>query len=254
MIDLHCHILPGVDDGAESAAAACRMAERALNSGVRTVVATPHCNLRGERSNYRGPALERQFAMLRALLRQHGLPLRVLPGAEVFAHGDNIRSLLEEGRLMTLNRSRYLLVEFPFSAPGQEITAILDAVARRGCVPVVAHPERYAAVQRDPRLAALWFRRGYVIQVNKGSLLGLLGRSSAAMARELLHRGLVHVIASDAHDPDHRTAGFRSLLPLLEQRCDPTYIELLLRGNPQRIIRNKVIPLPEAAREDVLED
>lgn len=253
MIDLHCHILPGVDDGAENATAACRMAEQALNSGVHTVVVTPHCNLRGVRPNYRGPALDRQFALLQALLRQRGLPLRLLPGAEVFAHSDNIRPLLEAGRLTTLNHSRYLLVEFPFGAPGREITATLEAVARRGCVPVVAHPERYTAVQWDPRLAALWFRRGYIIQVNKGSLLGRLGQSSEETARELLRRGFIHVIASDAHDPDYRTAGFRSLLPLLERRCDPAYIDLLLRVNPERIVCDREIPLPDSElREESL--
>lgn len=251
MIDLHCHILPGVDDGAENAAVACRMAERALKSGVHTVVATPHSNLRGVRPNFRGPVLNRQIALFRALLKQHGLPLKILPGAEVFAHGDNIRPLLEAGRLMTLNDSRYLLVEFPFGATGQEITVTLDAIARRGCVPVVAHPERYTAVQREPRLAALWFRRGYIIQVNKGSLLGLLGQSSADAAQELLRRGFVHVIASDAHDAHYRTAGFRSLLPLLERCCSPEYIDLLLRVNPERIIRDREIPLPDSeAREE----
>lgn len=251
MIDLHCHMLPGVDDGAMDAAVACRMAEQALDSGVDTVVLTPHCNLSRSQPNYAGPMLERHFAMLRALLRQRGLPLRLLPGAEVFADDETVLSLLREHRLLTLNRSRYLLVEFRFDASGRQISAILDALAETGCVPVIAHPERYAAVQREPRLAAHWFRCGYVIQLNKGSLLGRLGCRSEQTALELLRRGFAHVIASDAHDPVYRTAGFRSLLPLLQDCCSPEYVRILLHDNPKCIISDRALcpPGPDAQEE-----
>ena len=100
MIDLHCHIIPWVDDGAESAQAACRMAELSLRNGVDTIVATPHCNLKGSRPNYRGRTYTEVFSMFRALLIQHEIPLRVLPGSEVFAHQSNLCELLEEKRVV----------------------------------------------------------------------------------------------------------------------------------------------------------
>ena len=241
MIDLHCHIIPKVDDGAPSAEAACAMAEHALRSGVDTVVATPHCNLRGARLTTAGTDYDHAFGMLRALLRQRGIPLTVLPGAELFAHRSNLRQLLDSGRLVTLNRSRYLLVEFRFSEDGEEISALLAAIARRGLIPVVAHPERYEAVQEAPGLVADWFSRGYVIQLNKGSLLGRLGTGAERASLHLLRRGLAHVIASDAHDPVYRPTGFTTLLPFLAQRCPSDYARLLLEENPRRIIQNQPI-------------
>lgn len=244
MIDLHCHIVPMIDDGAQNAAVACEMAAHAYRSGVRTIVATPHCNLRGARKNYRGRSYTEVFSLFCALLRQHGIPIQILPGSELFAHPSNLRRLLDERRVVTLNHSRYLLTEFNFSSRGDDISDALALIARRGLVPVVAHPERYAAVQHDPRLVARWFAKGYIIQLNKGSLLGRLGHSAQITAEELLAAGLAHVIASDAHDMQYRPTGFHSLLPHLREHCPAEYIELLLETNPRHIIEDRHIPLP----------
>lgn len=245
MIDLHCHIIPWIDDGAENARVACEMAAHAVRSGVDTIVCTPHCNLRGARPNYRGRDYDVCFAMFRALLKQHGIPLRVLPGCELFAHHSNLRQVLDENRVMTLNHSRYLLVEFNFSDPGERMTDALDLIARRGLIPVVAHPERYDCVQHEPKLAVGWFVKGYIIQLNKGSILGRLGERAYHAGTHLLASGIAHVIASDAHDPKYRPTGFQSLLPVLAQLCPPEYIRLLLETNPDRIIHDRHIPAPE---------
>ena len=109
----------------------------------------------------------------------------------------------------------------------------------------MAHPERYTAVQNDARLAAQWFAKGYILQLNKGSLLGRLGAAAERSSHELLSLGLAHVIASDAHDTQYRPTGFVSLLPFLERRCAPEYIELLLETNPQHIIADEPIPVPD---------
>lgn len=244
MIDLHCHIIPGVDDGAANAAVACAMAEHSLRAGVDTIVATPHCNLRGARLLADGRKYAEAFELFRALLRQHRIPLTLLPGAEVLAHPADFRQLLDSGRLVTLNRSHYLLVEFRFWADEREITSLLAAVVRHGLIPVVAHPERYTAVQRRPSLVAEWFADGYIIQINKGSLLGRLGIDAEQTALWLLHRGLVHVIATDAHDPVRRPTGFLSLLSMAERFCPREYLHLLLEENPRRIIGNKPVCAP----------
>lgn len=244
MIDLHCHIIPMIDDGARNAEVACQMAMHAYRSGTDTIVATPHCNLRGARRNYRGRSYTEVFSLFRALLRQRQIPITLLPGAELFAHPSNLRRLLDERRIVTLNHSRYLLTEFNFHARGEDISDALALIARRGLIPVVAHPERYAAVQNDPSFVARWFRKGYVIQLNKGSLLGRLGYSAQVAADELLADGLVHVIASDAHDPRYRPTGFHTLLPFLRERCPEEYIKLLLEVNPRCIISDQQLPVP----------
>ena len=118
MIDLHCHILPGVDDGSPDAEISLSMARHAAESGVTAIAVTPHCNLPGFRRNYRGPDYRRQLNDLRELLTQENIPLRLYSGAEVFADPSNIRTLIEQHELITLGGSRYLLVEFDFGLPG----------------------------------------------------------------------------------------------------------------------------------------
>ena len=243
MIDLHCHIIPFLDDGARNAAMACDMAEHSLRCGVDTIVATPHCNIEYMPGNYRGRSYQEAFGLFRALLKQHHIPLTVLPGAELFAHRHNLRQLLEENRVVTLNHSRYLLTEFGFHTPIEEISAMLALIERKGYIPVIAHPERYTAVQQEPQAVARWFQRGYVIQVNKGSLLGRLGEGARLTGLRLLRYGLAHVIASDAHHPYHRPTGFRSLTPLLDQLCSAEYTQLLLKTNPLRIISDQPISM-----------
>ena len=186
MIDLHCHILPGVDDGSPDAEISLSMARHAAESGVTAIAVTPHCNLPGFRRNYRGPDYRRQLNDLRELLTQENIPLRLYSGAEVFADPSNIRTLIEQHELITLGGSRYLLVEFDFGLPGSVLLRTLEAIAQRGLVPVVAHPERYDAVQRDPGLAAWCFSRGMLLQLNKGSLLGLLGVGRLAVPTGLV--------------------------------------------------------------------
>lgn len=234
MIDIHCHILPGIDDGAESAAVACKLARRAVERGVKTIVATPHCNLPYPHPFHRGWRYRESLAMFRALLRQEGIPLEILPGAEVFANRETLRERLDEGSLMTLNHSRYLLVEFPFRASEGEINSLLREIAKRGLVPVIAHPERYVALQNHSALAAQWYEAGYVLQVNRPSLEGTLGYGAMDTAYELLSMGLAHVVASDAHDLYYRPTGLRC--ERLEQCCSESYLHELLIENPRRII------------------
>ncbi|MBE6985749.1 MAG: hypothetical protein E7434_09145 [Ruminococcaceae bacterium] len=242
MIDLHCHIIPYIDDGAKSIEIACAMAKHAYRTGVDTIVATPHCNLRNARPNYRDREYSMVFSTFRAILKQKQIPIKLLPGAEVFAHEENIRRLIDEEMLVTLNHSRYLLVEFPFHGDGRGICRTLEAIARRGLIPVIAHPERYDAVQDRPDLVEHWFSQGFVIQINKGSLLGRLGNGAQKTSLRLLYDGFAHVIASDAHDMRHRPPGFLSLTESLN--IDPRYLHMLLHDNPSRIINDEPLPRP----------
>lgn len=245
MIDLHCHILPFVDDGARDAAMACEMAEHSLRSGVDVVVATPHCNIEYMPGNYRSRSYWEVFGLFKALLKQHHIPLTVLPGAELFAHGQNLERLLEEELVVTLNHSRYLLTEFDFLTSAEDMSAKLRLIRHKGYIPVVAHPERYKAVQETPEVAHRWFREGYILQVNKGSILGRLGEGAAHSAAYLLRHGLAHVIASDAHHPYYRPTGFRSLTTALSRICSAEYAQLLLQTNPLRIISDKAVIPPD---------
>lgn len=167
MIDLHTHILPGVDDGAPDLETSVLMAAVAAESGVTHLVATPHSNQRGAFENYASPALQVRFDCLRAAVREAGIPLELSLGMEIFGTGD-VPKLLREGRLLTINGGRYLLIEFGFHEDPLRIERLLDELLAAGYWPVVAHPERYYGLQRMPNYLYDWVNRGVVLQVNKG--------------------------------------------------------------------------------------
>lgn len=241
MVDLHCHILPGVDDGSDSFDTSCRMAARAADCGVRRIVATPHCNTRNALKNYRGPLLTDAFSALQRELDRWNIPIRILPGAEVLVRGD-FETLLEQGRFPTLNNSRYLLMEYYFDESSRTMERSLRAVQNAGLVPVVAHPERYYAVQQSPHLAELWIKSGCLLQVNKDSVLGLLGEGAYNTAALLLRRGLVFALASDAHHFRYRSTDLSRLIDELEHRFPEADPDLLLRVNPTIILNDRPVP------------
>lgn len=242
MIDLHAHILPGLDDGSPDLETSVLMAAVAAESGVTHLVATPHSNQRGAFENYASPALQVRFDCLRTAVREAGIPLELSLGMEIFGTGD-VPRLLREGRLLTLNGGRYLLIEFGFHEDPLRIERLLDALLADGYWPVVAHPERYYGLQRMPNYLFDWANRGIVLQVNKGSLFGRFGRGAQALAAAMLERGLVGCVASDAHGPDVRTPDLAGAWDYLAERCSEELARCLLEDNPGRILRSE--PLPE---------
>ena len=231
MIDLHTHILPGLDDGSPDLETSVLMAAVAAESGVTHLVATPHSNQRGAFENYASPALQVRFDCLCTAVHEAGIPLELSLGMEIFGTGD-VLQLLHDGRLLTLGGGRYLLIE-----------RLLDALLADGYWPVVAHPERYYGLQRMPNYLFDWANRGIVLQVNKGSLFGRFGRGAQALAAAMLERGLVGCVASDAHGPDVRTPDLAGAWDYLAERCSEELARCLLEDNPGRILRSE--PLPE---------
>lgn len=240
MVDLHCHILPDADDGADSIDTALEMAAMAADCGIDTIVATPHCNTRNELKNYRSYALDEQFAMLQDAVDFYHIPVRIYPGAEVLVR-DHMEQLLRERRFYTLAGSRYLLTEFYFDEPPEYMDAALAQIRSAGLIPVVAHPERYFAVNDDPEIVRRWHSLGYVIQVNKGSPLGRFTEEAYETSRLLLDSHLCDLIATDAHHFEMRTPDISELSAFLEDFYDEAYARLLLEQNPQRIIENKSV-------------
>lgn len=236
MLDLHCHILPGLDDGAADLSVSLRMAALAADSGVTHIFATPHCNTRSEQKNFRDKRLIDAFTALQEQLDEAGIPVKILSGSEVLARG-RFEEHLAAGDFMTLNGSRYLLMEFYFDEDPAWMEHCLHAAEGEGLIPVIAHPERYFCVQENPAAAGRWAERGYLLQVNKGSLLGELGEGAYLTAALLLRRGLAAAIASDAHDWRARNADMRPLYETLERRFPGVDPALLLEENPRRILR-----------------
>ncbi|HIS26169.1 MAG TPA: hypothetical protein IAA57_04585 [Candidatus Pullilachnospira intestinigallinarum] len=249
MTDLHIHILPGLDDGADSWEDALEMAQMAVESGVEIMAATSHANLpEGNRKQYRES--ERYLGVLeqfQKLLAREKIPLRVCGGMEIFAVGDYLERLLK-GELLTLNQTSYVLAEFPMDCQAAMIYRAVQQMEQAGYRPVLAHPERYLCVQQVPAHVYEWYTMGAVIQMNKGSLLGRFGERSRRTADSLLRHGLVCAAASDAHRPYIRTPRLEELWETLADRYGERTAWLLLEENPARILAGRSIrkeqPLP----------
>ena len=236
MIDIHIHILPGIDDGAQSWEDAMEMAEMAVECGVRILIATSHANIPGcARENEAERYLGRLEQFQRGLEREN-IPLTVLSGMEIFAAG-NFLERLRKGKLLSLNQTRYVLIEFPMNSPASEIYRVILQMEQIGVRPVLAHPERYLCVQKVPAHVYEWYRMGAVIQINKGSVLGRFGRSVQRTVDSLLRHRLVSVAASDAHNPHVRTPDMTNLEEILEERYGCS--NLLLFENPKRVLEDR---------------
>ena len=243
MYDIHCHMLPSLDDGPASLEDAISMAEMAQEDGIQVVVATPHA---ADILQKGGPdALSGYVEGFDQELRARGLKVRVLCGTECKLTPE-LPEQVVQGTVRTLNGSRYLLVELDFLQYSPYTLHILFQVQLARFVPVIAHPERQATILRRPQLAEELVSRGAVLQLTAGSLLGVFGKAAHRSAETLLRRGLVHVIASDAH----AATGDRLplLSPVLEavQRVVGSHgAQLLLVDNPRAIVEDHTIqPLP----------
>ena len=242
MIDLHLHILPGVDDGARNIDDTLGMADLAARSGVRTLVATPHSNQMGRFENFCSPTLTDAFDELEREIKKANIPLTILRGMEIFASEDMDRKI-REGMLTGLNDSRYYLVEVPFGAPPAWIEARLQNMQAQGITPLIAHVERYYCVQDDPMLVFNWLYAGCRIQVNKGSFFGRFGSAAHKTARILMEHDLITCVASDAHRPDVRTPWMRDIRDYLTDHAGEHYAHTVLTRNPEKIIADQPVPM-----------
>jgi protein-tyrosine phosphatase len=243
MIDIHSHILPGLDDGAGSLEESLAMARLAVADGIRTVVATPHV-VTGLYSNSR-EAILAAVAQLQKALQENGIDLTILPGAEYRLEPDLPRRLAR-GELMTINDTgRYLLVEPPATLLPGYTRQVLYELQLRGLTPIIAHPERNAGFTKEPSRLHELVTGGALVQITAGSLTGLLGSRAAANARAFLKQGCVHFIASDAHDSSDRTP---LLSPAAREATNLTGAEegrRLVSVNPGRAIQGERIEAGE---------
>ena len=237
MIDIHCHILPEFDDGASSPDEAVAMARMAAASGVTALVATPH--FPGKRSSLQriGTLLNR-YEWLRRAVRAEGIPLRIYPGAEILCLPET-PALAKQKALPTIGNSSNLLTEFFFDESFSKMDNMLCALADCGYTPVVAHPERYNAIQADPALLKRWCEKGYVLQLNKGSILGSFGPEPQDAAMAALDMRLAGLIASDAHGASQRTTHMGTLQQWLEENISREYCSVLLERNPARLLAGR---------------
>lgn len=235
MIDIHCHILPGFDDGARDIQDTLEMASLAQASGVRVIVATPHCNVPGEPDNYYSSRYRDAFYSACKALEEERIPVKLLPGMEVFATYD-LPELIMQKKVLTINQSDYLLMEFAFDEDPEFVEIMVDRIKEINIKPVIAHPERYEFIKNDVEFAKHLVNKGCIFQANKGSLTGRYGRRSEETVYRLLRRNLISVVASDAHSAVVRTPDMRKARAAAKEFCD---VKKLFEDNPMKICTNR---------------
>ncbi len=249
--DIHCHILPALDDGAEDLEMSVAMARLAAEDGTTDLAATPHANYQFAFSPERNRELKAQLeARLDGKLRLH-------LGCDFHLSIENIQDALQNFGKYSLNGGRYLLVEFPdpFHPPAHErgLAQLIEA----GYVPVLTHPERNRVFQTHTRLISDFIRLGCIVQVTGGAFLGSWGRAAQKNAEELLSHDLVHVIASDGHAPRNRSPRLAEAAARIAELRDEAVANALSRDNPQAILRNQELayhprPAPESKKTSLL--
>jgi len=227
MIDIHCHILPGIDDGPEVMDDSIAMARMASEDGITMIVATPHINFElTPADRIKSLALE-----LNMRLAGEGIDISILTGADVSAVIDP--ALLGS---YGINDSRYVLVEFPHGRIPSNARKSVFAFIMAGLKPIITHPERNGSVISDPGIISDLIESGALVQITAGSITGEFGRDAVRCSEKLLAKGLVHFIASDAHSPLTRPPLLSEAVKRAGRIVGEEAALSLVRENPQAVI------------------
>ncbi|MEN2466423.1 CpsB/CapC family capsule biosynthesis tyrosine phosphatase [Ornithinibacillus sp. JPR2-1] len=197
MIDIHSHILPGIDDGAKTTIESIGMAQEAVKQGIHTIIATPH-HQNGQFINRRQD-IENYVKRLNNTLEKHNIPLKVLVGQETRINSDMVQEL-ESDIIATINNTNYVFVEFPSSDVPRYAEQILFDIQVAGYLPIIVHPERNRQLKENPSILFNLVKKGVLTQVTAASLVGNFGKKIQKFSYQLINHNLTHFIASDAHN------------------------------------------------------
>jgi protein-tyrosine phosphatase len=254
LIDLHCHLLPGVDDGSKDLAMSLDMARIACADGMTTVVCTPHI-LPTVYEN-KGPEIKAAVTLLQEAFSLADIPLRLLSGADVHIVPD-LLSGLNDGRILTLAGSRYLLLEPPHHVIPPQFDDCIFRLQSAGYVAILTHPERLSWIRPQYALVQRMVQKGLWIQLTAGSLTGRFGQGPRYWAERMLDEGLCHVIATDAHNISTRPPHLSKAQVMVEHRLGAAEAANIFRIRPRGVLDNvspaRLPPLPagELSQEPV---
>lgn len=253
MIDLHCHILPGIDDGGRDLSESVKMAKKAVEQGIHTIVATPH-HLNNRYENPKQFIIERVKELNKVLLEEK-IDLKVLPGQETRIYGEMVEGY-EIGEILPIDHTQYILVEFSSTHVPRYTEKLFYDLQTKGLVPVIVHPERNQEIIERPDVLFKLVEKGALTQVTAASVCGDFGKKIKSFSMQLIETNLTHFIASDAHNTDNRTFKMREAFDLVQNKYgnDIVYLfqenaELVIEGSsiykeaPERIKKKKFFNL-----------
>ena len=238
-VDIHCHLLPGIDDGASDLQESLAMAQMSLDQGVDTIVVTPHqC---GAFAHNSGDDIRQRTAELQEHLDTAGLPLRVLPGADVRIEDDLVEQLSSGNVLSLGDHGCHVLLELPHEIYFP-LEPVLEGLRRLGMVGILSHPERNGGLLQRPTLINELIKSGCLMQVTAGSFLGAFGKASQAMAEQMAREGAIHFVSTDAHGPKSRRPRMRDAYQVVEKIVGPKAATLWCREFPKAVAEGRDVP------------
>jgi protein-tyrosine phosphatase len=249
-VDIHCHLVPAIDDGSKSWDETRAMAEMAVKDGIATIVVTPH--QLGNFKHNTGDVIRARTAELQQFLQDQAIPLRVLPGGDVRIEADMVR-MIRDGKVMSLaDHRKHVLLELPHEMY-IPLDRLLTELAATKMVGILSHPERNQGILTTPRVLAPLVEAGCLLQVTAGSLVGAFGPNIQKFTEDLVTQGLVHFVSTDAHSPKNRRPLLRRAFERVVELTDfETATDLCCR-NPGCVaagtdIPKKRLPLPTPAQ------
>lgn len=246
MVDIHCHILPGIDDGAKNLEDSLIMAKEAEREGIHTIIATPHLN---SQYDNRKKSINGKVDELNQALKMHGINVRILPGQEPRIYGELLDDI-EKDDIQTLNNSYYLFIEFPTNHVPRYTEKLLFDVQMKGFTPIIVHPERNSELIERPEVLYKFVEKGALTQVTASSLCGYFGKNIKNFSIQLIEANLTHFIASDAHNVVNRTFKMAEAFDFIDSKFGTDYV-YLFKENAELLIEDKNIikEIPEPIKK-----
>jgi protein-tyrosine phosphatase len=241
MVDIHCHILPGLDDGADTCEESVAMAEMAIEEGITHVVGTPHSS---EHFAFDPELVRKRRDQLQEKV---GDRLKLATGCDCHFSFENLREIETNRTKFTINQKNYLLVEFnDFSIP-PNTEETLHHLQLLGIAPIITHPERNHLIRKQPERLRRWLHQGCYVQITAMSVTGKFGESAKKMAEDWLEKDMVHFLASDAHNTDKRPLRLREAFQIVADRRGEDVATALFQDNPLAAFEGR--PLPYAPEQ-----
>lgn len=245
MVDIHCHILPGLDDGPDTMEESLQMAEAAISDGITHVVATPHAS---DEFHFDYTRVRQLRDELQARV---GDRLEMATGCDFHVNPENLGALYSDSARFCINQRNCLLVEFNEYSIPDAMDHTLHEMQLHGICPIVTHPERNRILCAHPERLAKWVRRGCYVQITGASLTGAFGRGARERAVAWIAKGMVHIVASDAHNTGRRPLQLRPAYEVVERDFGPDIADALFMMNPMAAFEGKPFPyVPEVPEKE----
>lgn len=241
MIDLHCHILPGIDDGSKHMEMSLQMCRIARQNGINHIVCTPHMTTVGDIDGFIN-VRNRKIRELQEAVNALDLGITLYPGAEVYVDDDVF--FASDLKRLAINGSRYILIEFAFrNVSMRRIVNYINAIIDMGLIPIIAHPERYEYFQYDYDEVNVLIRNGVLFQINASSLASLDGPQEFELAYAMAYSGAASFISTDAHSSHYRMNDLMNMMKFFPPDISRFNMQMMVHDSAKNVLTNKEMPV-----------